>query len=49
MPNPTTTKTEDQDKKVSTDWPEELPIMEVELDLLEEHLLDILTTMIQHG
>ena len=49
MPNSTVTESKVPEMSVSTDWPDELPILETELDLFEEHLLDILTTMIQHS
>lgn len=34
---------------VETDWPANMPILDGEMELLEEHLLDILSVMIQHG
>jgi hypothetical protein len=46
-----TTKTESnaQLQKVIDDWPEDVPITEVELELFEQHMLDILTAVTQHG
>lgn len=34
--------------RVTTDWPETLPITEEELDFLETYMPDIMTTMFQH-
>lgn len=34
---------------VIDDWPEDLPITEVELEFFESEMLDIITAMFQHG
>ncbi|HEY9079476.1 hypothetical protein [Magnetovibrio sp.] len=49
MPNSTATESKVSDTSVSTNWPDELPVVDAEMDLFEEHLLDILTAMFQHG
>ncbi|MGB0683979.1 MAG: hypothetical protein ACPGOV_14810 [Magnetovibrionaceae bacterium] len=48
MPCDKTAK-EIQEALVHSDWPEHLPILDEELELLEEHLIEILQAMIQHG
>ncbi|WP_158498751.1 hypothetical protein [Magnetospira sp. QH-2] len=45
MPEPDQKRT--NDRAVATDWMDELPITEAELDLVERHFLDLLTSMIQ--
>ena len=49
MPTRQTQKSESKSFIVVDDWPDELPITEDELDLLEVHFLDIITAMTQHG
>ena len=46
---PKNTPTNDKFDTVTDDWPDELPIVEAELELFERDLLDIITAMVQHG
>ncbi len=49
MPGNQPTKIEAPAFCVKDNWPEEMPITDAELDLFEEHILDIITAMVQHG
>jgi hypothetical protein len=49
VPGQTSKKIETPAICVKDDWSEELPVLEAEMDLLETHMLDIITAMVQHS